>query len=43
MIPIECDFHPRWQQVCWVDRETGEGEENGGSMKWSGGCAGFKV
>ena len=21
---IGCDFHPSWQQVCWVDTETGE-------------------
>jgi hypothetical protein len=21
---IECDFHPGWQQVSWVDTETGE-------------------
>jgi transposase len=24
---IGCDFHPSWQQVCWVDTETGETEE----------------
>ena len=27
MILIGCDFHPSWQQVCWLDRETGETEE----------------
>jgi transposase len=27
MILIGCDFHPSWQQVCWVDTETGETEE----------------
>lgn len=27
MILIGCDFHPSWQQVCWVDTETGESEE----------------
>ena len=21
---IGCDFHPSWQQVCWLDRESGE-------------------
>ena len=21
---IGCDFHPSWQQVAWLDRETGE-------------------
>ena len=21
---IGCDFHPSWQQVCWLDTETGE-------------------
>jgi len=24
MVLIECDFHPSWQQVSWMDRETGE-------------------
>src|SRR4029077_7068491 len=24
---IGCDFHPSWQQVCWVDTITGETEE----------------
>lgn len=28
MILIGCDFHPAWQQVCWVDTETGEMGEN---------------
>jgi transposase len=27
MILIGCDFHPSWQQVCWLDKETGETEE----------------
>ena len=27
MILIGCDYHPSWQQVCWVDTETGETEE----------------
>ncbi|HET6175812.1 MAG TPA: IS110 family transposase [Candidatus Sulfotelmatobacter sp.] len=27
MIIIGCDFHPSWQQVAWVDTETGETEE----------------
>ena len=27
MILIGCDFHPSWQQVCWLDRETGETPE----------------
>ena len=28
MMIIGCDFHPSWQQVAWVDTETGEtGEE----------------
>jgi len=27
MIFIGCDFHPSWQQVCWLDKETGETEE----------------
>jgi transposase len=27
MIVIGCDFHPSWQQVCWVDTETGETDE----------------
>jgi len=27
MIIIGCDFHPSWQQVCWMDQDTGETEE----------------
>ena len=25
---IGCDFHPSWQQVCWLDTETGETGES---------------
>ncbi len=28
MMLIGCDFHPSWQQVCWVETETGETGEN---------------
>jgi transposase len=28
MVLIGCDFHPSWQQVCWVDTGTGETEEH---------------
>jgi transposase len=28
MFLIGCDFHASWQQVCWLDRTTGEMEEN---------------
>ncbi len=24
MVLIGCDYHPSWQQVCWLDRLTGE-------------------
>jgi hypothetical protein len=24
MILIGCDFHPSWQQICWLDTATGE-------------------
>lgn len=24
MIIIGCDFHPSWQQICWLNTETGE-------------------
>ena len=24
MMVIGCDFHPSWQQICWVDMTTGE-------------------
>ena len=24
---IGCDYHPSWQQICWLDTETGETEE----------------
>ena len=27
MMLIECDDHPSWQQICWVDTATGETEE----------------
>ena len=27
MMLIGCDFHPSWQQVCWLHTETGETEE----------------
>ena len=27
MLLIGCDFHPSWQQVCWLDTETGETAE----------------
>ena len=31
MMIIGCDFHPSWQQVTWLDTETGEvgGAETG--------------
>jgi len=28
MVLIGCDFHPSWQQVCWLDVETGETGEH---------------
>src|SRR5467141_821648 len=27
MFLIGCDFHPSWQQICWLNRTTGETEE----------------
>ena len=27
MIIIGCDFHPSWQQIAWLDTETGESGE----------------
>src|SRR5256885_16141702 len=27
MMIIGCDFHPSWQQVCWLDTATGESGE----------------
>lgn len=27
MVLIGCDFHPSWQQVCWLNTQTGETEE----------------
>jgi transposase len=27
MMIIGCDYHPSWQQICWVDTATGETEE----------------
>ena len=40
MLIIGCDFHPSWQQVAWLDTETGEtGEQklvngNGEAERW---------
>ena len=27
MLIIGCDYHPSFQQIAWVDTETGEGSE----------------
>ena len=27
MLIIGCDYHPSWQQICWLDTETGETQE----------------
>ena len=27
MMIIGCDFHPSWQQIAWLDSETGESGE----------------
>ena len=27
MIIVGCDFHPSWEQICWLDTETGETNE----------------
>src|SRR5499427_1876072 len=40
MLIVGCDFHPSWQQVAWVDTETGESGEqklvngNGEAERW---------
>jgi transposase len=40
MLIIGCDFHPSWQQVAWLDTETGETGEpklvngNGEAERW---------
>jgi transposase len=42
MLIVGCDYHPRWQQVAWLDLETGEtGEQklingNGEAERWYG-------
>src|SRR5271169_6551647 len=42
MIIIGCDFHPIWQQIAWLDNETGEmGEQklvkgDGEAERWYG-------
>ena len=33
MVLIGCDFHPSWQQVSWLVRETGETEIRSWCMK----------
>jgi hypothetical protein len=41
MIIVGCDFHPSWQQVAWVDTETGETAERtrqdskNGNLGWN--------
>jgi hypothetical protein len=36
MMIIGCDFHPSWQQVSWLDTETGEtGEQKLGHASLS--------
>jgi len=27
MMIIGCDYHPSWQQICWIDTATGETQE----------------
>lgn len=27
MLIVGCDFHPGWEQVCWLDTETGETQQ----------------
>jgi hypothetical protein len=27
MMTTGCDFHPSWQQIAWLDSETGETSE----------------
>ncbi len=42
MLIVGCDYHPRWQQVAWLDLETGESGEqklvngNGEAERWYG-------
>jgi hypothetical protein len=42
MLIIGCDFRPGWQQVAWLDLETGETGEaqlehsNGEAERWYG-------
>jgi transposase len=42
MLIVGCDYHPRWQQVAWLDMETGEtGEQklvngDGEAERWYG-------
>ena len=40
MMIIGCDFHPSWQQVSWLDTETGETGERKLVQAW-GDAAGF--
>ena len=42
MLIVGCDYHPRWQQVAWLDMESGESGEqkllngNGEAERWYG-------
>ncbi len=33
MMIIGCDYHPSWQQICWLDTLTGETGERSWSMR----------
>jgi len=33
MMIIGCDYHPSWQQICWLDTLTGETEKRSWSMR----------
>ena len=35
MMIIGCDYHPSWQQICWVDTTDG-----GDGRKEAGSCVG---
>ena len=49
MLIIGCDYHPSFQEIAWLETETGEGDErsllhrNGEAEKFYRGLRGHKV
>jgi len=48
MMIIGCDYHPSWQQICWMETTTGETGERKQNMPrekrrdFTGNCQGMR-